>query len=51
MIVPVFVQRLTPQVAAENGSVRLEARVIGKPTPVICWKKGSEQVLHGPRTQ
>ncbi|XP_039249988.2 palladin-like isoform X1 [Styela clava] len=51
MTVPIFVQRLTPQVAAEGGSVRLEARVIGKPLPTICWKRGSQQVMNTPRTQ
>ncbi|XP_076824172.1 myopalladin-like isoform X1 [Clavelina lepadiformis] len=48
---PVFIQRLSAQCVAEGDSVRLEARVIGSPRPIICWKQGSDQVMHDNRTQ
>jgi len=51
MTAPAFVQRLSAQCVAEGGAVRLEARVMGTPRPIVTWKKGSDQVMNGSRTQ
>jgi len=48
---PTFVQRPVATCAAEGDAVRLEARVLATPRPVITWKKGSDQVVHSHRTQ
>uniref|UniRef100_H2YI20 Ig-like domain-containing protein n=1 Tax=Ciona savignyi TaxID=51511 RepID=H2YI20_CIOSA len=48
---PAFVQRLSAQCVAEGDPVRLEARVVATPRPIITWKKGSDQILHDHRTQ
>nr|CAB3264639.1 palladin-like [Phallusia mammillata] len=51
MTAPAFVQRLSAQTVADGDPVRLEARVVGTPKPVISWKKGSDQVLTDGRHQ
>jgi len=48
---PTFVQRPTATCAAEGDAVRLEARVLATPRPVITWKKGSDQITHSHQTQ
>jgi len=48
---PTFVQRPSATCAAEGDAVRLEARVLATPRPIITWKKGSDQVVHSHRTQ
>jgi len=48
---PTFVQRPVATCAAEGDAVRLEARVLATPRPVVTWKKGSDQIMHSHRTQ
>ncbi|XP_078487196.1 palladin isoform X1 [Ciona intestinalis] len=51
MTPPAFVQRLAANCVAEGEPVRLEARVVATPRPIITWKKGSDQIMHDHRTQ